>query len=277
MSDVIEVELLKQAAAGDYDAFDELHLLLEPGIRRFVGRLIGYSSEVDDIVQDTFLSLYLNMHKIDPPENLRPYVFRIARNRCYDNLRRDGRYERVSLDEEPVHVRVSFEVADADPSPEDITHWLLLGLEVREAMDHLPEMQRQTLILYSEEEMSYAEIAEVMEVSIGTVKSRLFHAKKMLRRLVRPETLNALNEEPPPDPTETDPTGNMRETIQTDNDRLTAINRPEQTKENNNGRSQTGTTQKSHAGAQVAAKIHRPLNADEYGGGNRQAAHPQLQ
>jgi len=62
----------------------------------------------------------------------------------------------------------------------------------REAMDRLPEPQRQALILFADEELSYAEIAEVLGTNIGTVKSRLFHAKRTLRRLLRPETVSAI-------------------------------------------------------------------------------------
>lgn len=197
MSDqALEQHLLQQAKDGDYLAFDALHQLLEPDIMRFVRRLIGNTQEAEDIVQDTFLSLFTHMGRIRPEENIRPYVFRIARNRAYDILRRQGRYEQVSLDDDPVSVRISFDIAEQQGSnlPEDVTHWLLLNLEVREAMENLPELQRQALILYSEEEMSYAEIAEVMDVSVGTIKSRIFHAKKNLRRLLNPDTLAAIQE-----------------------------------------------------------------------------------
>ena len=197
MFDYVEVEeheLLSLAQNGDYDAFEQLHDRLQPPITRFVNRLVGGpGQEAEDIVQDTLISLYVNMKKIDPVENLRPYVFRIARNRCYDILRRQGRYEQLSLDDEVVNIRVSFDVADRSSNqPEDVVHWLLLHLEVQEAMENLPELQRQALILYSEEHMSYAEIAEIMNTSIGTIKSRLFHAKKGLRRLLKPETLAAI-------------------------------------------------------------------------------------
>jgi len=195
--DTDESDLLRQARSGDYDAFEQLHDRLEPAIGRFVRRLVGHTQEAEDIVQDTFIALYLNMARIEPAENLRPYVFRIARNRCYDLLRRQGRYEELSLDDEPVNVRVSFDLdAQHNPAPDDVAHWLLLTLEVQEAMENLPELQRQALILYSEEGLSYAEIAEVMGVSVGTIKSRLFHAKKSLRGLVRPETLRAIQGEP---------------------------------------------------------------------------------
>lgn len=195
MSETLEHQLLVDARAGDMAAYEDLQLLLEPDIRRFVRRLTNDPFSEDDILQEVFLSFFQNLHKIDPVENLRPYIFRIARNRCYDQYRRNSRYETLSLDDEPVQVRVSFTEADRTPRPDDVTHWMLLHLEVREAIDRLPETQRQTLILFSEEGMSYAEIAEIMEVSAGTVKSRLYYAKKNLRGLLRPEIAAILDEE----------------------------------------------------------------------------------
>lgn len=188
-----EVSLLQRAQAGDDDAFTALHAQLEPDIRRFVSRLVGYGQAAEDIVQDVMIAFYRHMARIDPPENLRPYVYRIARNRCYDELRWQGRYERLPLDDEAVRVRVSFEHATRHAQPlDEMTHWVMLGIEVREAIDRLPEAQRQALILYSEEGFAYAEIADIMGVSIGTVKSRLYHAKKTLRALLHPQTLQYL-------------------------------------------------------------------------------------
>ncbi len=193
MTDPLEHRLLQQAQDGDPDAFEQLHTRLESSIRRFIRRLIGTQDSEDDIVQSVFIALYYNMRHIDPVENLRPYVFRMVRNRCYDELRRQRRYEIVSLDDEP---RLSFTSAsDIDSQPEEAAHWLLLHLEVKEAIDRLPELQRQTLILFAEEDLSYAEIAMVMDTNIGTVKSRLHHAKKTLRRLLRPQTLQVLEAE----------------------------------------------------------------------------------
>lgn len=193
-----EQTLLQMAQAGDYLAFDELHQRLEAPITRFVRRLVGQLQAAEDIVQDTFLALYVNLSKVKPDENVRPYVYRIARNRCYDLLRRQGRYEYLSLDDDtPTTVRISFDLAEqqGETPPDEVAHWLLLYLEVQEAMENLPELQRQALILHSEEHMTYAEIAEVMDVSVGTVKSRLHQAKKRLKALLRPETMAAINYE----------------------------------------------------------------------------------
>ena len=181
---MLEHQLLQAAQSGNFDAFEQLYALLEGPIRRFVRRLIGIAETVDDIVQLTFISLYRNLHRIQPVENLRPY----------DELRRQGRFEPLSMDDEATEVKVSF-TAEQHPEAEDTAHWILLQLEVQDAMERLPELQRQTLIMYAEEDMTYGEIAVAMETNIGTVKSRLFQARKALRRLVTPQTLKALEAE----------------------------------------------------------------------------------
>ena len=152
------VEWVAQAQAGDYQAFDNIYMELAPSVKHFISRLIGYA-HVDDVLQDVFITLYKNLASIDPPEKLKPYVFRVARHRCYDWLRRNGRYDELSLDEEPVNVRVSFLAhAQNELPPDETTHYLLLMMEVREAIDNLPDAQRQTLIFYAEEGLSYSEI-----------------------------------------------------------------------------------------------------------------------
>lgn len=185
-----EVSLLHRAQAGDLEAFDDLQQIFEPPIRSFVRRLIG-DGEYEDITQDVFLSLFRHLHKINQPEKLRPFLYRVARNRCYDELRRGGRFDIMPLDDEPTEAWVSYQANEAPP-PEDLAHWLLLHMEVQEAMLSLPELQRQALILYAEEGLTYTEIAEAMNTSLGTVKSRIYYAKRHLRQTLRPEVLQAL-------------------------------------------------------------------------------------
>ena len=187
-----DTALLQQAQDGDYDAFDALHARLRPPIRRFVVRLIGECADVDDIVQLTFIALYRNLTRIDPPETLRPYVYKIARNQCIDELRRQGRYEVEELEDEFTSsgVRVSF--TGGQQAPEDAVHWMLVQMEVMDIIDELPEHHRQTLILYAEQNLSIKEIALTMDVSEGTVKSRLYHARKKLKARLHPNTLRVV-------------------------------------------------------------------------------------
>jgi RNA polymerase sigma-70 factor (ECF subfamily) len=191
--ELFENTLLLAARDGDNDAFEQLQVRFEGQVRRFVRHLIGSSDAEDDIVQNIFIALYYNLHRIEPVEKFRPYLFRIARNCCYDELRAQGRYDSVALDEEPASGWINYE--DGTPAPEDLAHWTLLHVEVKAAIDCLPEVQRQTLILYADEGLSYGEIAVAMNTNIGTVKSRLFQAKKMLRRLLNPGILQALERE----------------------------------------------------------------------------------
>ncbi len=195
----IEQALLKKAQQGDREAFEQLHLRLEPPIRRFIRRLIGHEEDCDDLVQETFLSLYLNLHRIDPLSQLRAYTYQIARNACYSRLRRLRRRDELSIEEDeeaPGGPRLSFDLRDTlNAPPEDVAHWMLLKLEVDEAIDRLPAAQREVLLLYSEAELSYAEIAQTLDISIGTVKSRIFHAKRTLRGLVKPHVLLAIQSE----------------------------------------------------------------------------------
>jgi RNA polymerase sigma-70 factor (ECF subfamily) len=194
--DSLEHSLLIAAQAGDIDAYTELQLLLEPDIRRYVRRFMSDPYTVDDVVQETFLAFYQHLQAIAPVEMMRSYLYRIARNKCYDNLRGYQRHrEHESLDEDEVHLRVSFTEAHHQPRPDDLTHWMLLHLEVQQAIEQLPEVQRETLQLFCEEQMTYGEIAAVTGSSIGTVKSRLFYARKNLRGLLRAATLAVLDEE----------------------------------------------------------------------------------
>ena len=190
-----EHELLQLARSGNMDALAALQALLTPPARAFTRRLIGEIDE--DIVQEAFFALYMNLEKLDPPEKLRPFLFRVIRNRCYDRLRAQGRYDVVSLDESVEFGGDTREalIASDEPPPDERTHWLMIYAEVQQAMEKLPELQRQALILYSEARLSYEEIAEAMDVGIGTVKSRLYYAKRNLVRLLSPETVKALEVE----------------------------------------------------------------------------------
>ncbi|HEY3266609.1 MAG TPA: RNA polymerase sigma factor [Armatimonadota bacterium] len=192
MSDGCEQEWVKRAKRGDRAAFDALLKALEPSIRRFVERLIGRSPATEDILQDAFLSLYLNLDRLEPAENLRPFLYRIVRNRCYDEMRRNGRFRTAPLDDPNDPASPSAWLTDASPTPDATVQRLLMMAEVQRAIDGLPEQQRETLILFAEEGMSLQEVAEATNVEIGTVKSRIFNARKNLTRRITPATRAAL-------------------------------------------------------------------------------------
>ena len=98
MSDSGEHELFEKAKANNRTAFDRLQETLDASVRRFVRRLVGISEAEDDVLQDAFLALYMNLEHLESSEHLRSFLFRVVRNRCYDTLRRQGRFQFVPLD-----------------------------------------------------------------------------------------------------------------------------------------------------------------------------------
>ena len=193
MSNSGERKLFEEAKASNRTAFDRLQATLDASVRRFVRRLVGISEAEDDIVQDAFLALYMNLERLESSEHLRPFLFRVVRNRCYDTLRRQGRFRYVPLEaaSQDSTVNPAF-LTDRRKQPDEELHWKLLYSEVQKAIDRLPEIQRQAIILYCEENLTYAQIAEAMGADIGTVKSRIFYGRKNLRNLLNPEILEAL-------------------------------------------------------------------------------------
>lgn len=192
MTETTEHGLLQRARNGERDAFEQLQAALEGPARRFVRKLIGQSDAEDDIVQNAFFALYMNLDRLDEGEKLRPFLFRVLRNQCYDELRAQGRYSWVSVDTGD-DAELENLPAETHTQPEEATHWLLLYTQVQEAIQQLPETQRQTLLLYTVADMSYAEIAETMNTSVGTVKSRLHYAKRNLVQRLPDDTRAALS------------------------------------------------------------------------------------
>jgi RNA polymerase sigma-70 factor (ECF subfamily) len=190
-------QLLQRAQGGERAAFDGLQQQLQPRLRRFIGRLLGSyggpGGPEDEVLQDAFFSLYCNLQRINSTEHLLPFLFRVCRNLCYDAARR--RRSRRSLPLEDASVaqlagpRLSI---PQHPAPDDAVAWGLLYGEVQRAIDYLPPLQQAALVLYSQEGLSYDQVAEAMGCDAGTVKSRIYYARRGLRRLLRPDVLEAL-------------------------------------------------------------------------------------
>lgn len=188
MPGTTEAELLCRARSGDRAAEEELGAKLSAPLRRYVARQVADPFETDEILQDCRLALHLNLHHIEGPGHLRPFVFRVARNLCFDGARRRERRAEVWY----VNADDALLLAPApERPPEESVHWVLVWDEVRRAIDRLPEPHRETILLL-QEGLSHDEIAEVLRLPIGTVKSRVHNARKRIAQLLRPGTREAL-------------------------------------------------------------------------------------
>ena len=171
------------AHEGDGRACPELVVRYQDRIYRFLLRLTRSREDAMDLTQDTFMRAYQNLDRWQPHALFRTWLFRIARNAAFDRFRRGKSVEFVELDEE-------IERPDAAPGP-DATLETAQRLQLLEdALHRLPAEQREIVLLREIEGMSYDEIAEILDMQIGTVKSRLSRARAALLVLVRtpPET-----------------------------------------------------------------------------------------
>jgi RNA polymerase sigma-70 factor (ECF subfamily) len=182
-----ETRLLKQAAQGDLDAFASIVEAYRPRVQRIAYGAVGNAQEADDVAQDVFVKVWQNLDRYVQGASFASWLYRITVNTAIDRLRR--RRPSVSLDD------LSGE-AISDPSgerPEQVTLQRDTTQRVRRAIAALPPAARMTLLLREYEQLSYKEIAEVLQVPIGTVMSRLNYARQALKRsLADQEDTNAL-------------------------------------------------------------------------------------
>lgn len=160
--------------------FEDLALPLFDQLYNFARWLTQDTTEAEDLVQETYAKGLRGFSSFQPGTNFRAWMYRILRNSFLSS--RTGLKTTVAFDEE------EYENADADRStPESLLIAQASREMVQQALAQLPVPFREILLLCEVEEMSYQEIAETLAIPQGTVMSRLFRARKALRRLLQPK------------------------------------------------------------------------------------------
>jgi RNA polymerase sigma-70 factor, ECF subfamily len=163
--------LLPLVAAGDEGAMRQLMRHFTPLVRS-VGRRVNASGSTDDLVQETMVRLWRFAHRFDPRQGSEPtFVATVARNAAIDMARREARRPAVATADTDA-------VAPAEPSAAD---QVANVMTVRAALTTLPPRQREILRLAYFEQLTQQEIAERLDIPVGTVKSRTFQAMRALR------------------------------------------------------------------------------------------------
>ncbi len=175
---------------GRPEDFDALVRRYERELYRYLARYLGDKSLADDVFQNTFLQVHLKRGLYETGRPVRPWLYSIATHQAVDALRKAGRHPTVSLDlrsstgESEPSALVDLLVSET-PGPlanlqgEERKEW------VRRSIEKLPEPLRQTLILAYYEDLKYREIADVLKIPVGTVKSRLHAALAKLQEMAR--------------------------------------------------------------------------------------------
>ena len=172
--------------------FTELVHRYERELYRYLARYLGDPTLADDVFQNTFLQIHLKRGLYENGRLFRPWLYAIATHQAVDALRKAGRHPTVSLDQR------------ASPNPSEAETGSLLDLLVsqgtgplaqlqvqerhqwvRDSIQRLPDSLRQTLILAYHQDLKYREIAEILKIPVGTVKSRLHAALSKLQEMAR--------------------------------------------------------------------------------------------
>ncbi|MCB9680923.1 MAG: sigma-70 family RNA polymerase sigma factor [Alphaproteobacteria bacterium] len=161
------------AADGDGTAREWLVRRWTPPVYRFSLRMLSNEQDAYDAAQDTMVKVLNNLHRYDRNRAFSTWVFGIARNTCIDEHRKRRRRGDMP----------STEVVDTGPTPLQEVARHLRAERVHEALAELPPMYREVLIMYHFEHLKYAEIAEALELPMGTVMNRIFRARQKLRDL----------------------------------------------------------------------------------------------
>jgi RNA polymerase sigma-70 factor (ECF subfamily) len=174
--------LLARFRRGQREAFGVLVRRYERELYGYLRRYLGDGNLADDVFQNTFLQLYTKAGTYEAGRPVRPWLYTIATHQAIDALRRNGRHQAVSLDrqrEEPDGGEVQNLNAALEcpvPGPLDLAQGEERRLAVRAAVDRLPDFLRQVVILAYYQGLKYREIADILDIPVGTVKSRLHAA-----------------------------------------------------------------------------------------------------
>ncbi|HIK24600.1 MAG: sigma-70 family RNA polymerase sigma factor [Thermosynechococcus sp. Uc] len=185
-------ELVVRCQAGrtpDRAAFTELLRRYQSHVERIIYHLAPDWEDRADLVQEVWIRVYRNIHKLQDASKFRGWLSRIATNLFYDELRKRKRHQPpLSLDA-PLKTQegeMNWELATSDASPDDRLRTDEFYAQLRRAIANLPEAFRTTIVLREIEGLSYEEIAHITGVSLGTVKSRIARARQRLQLELQP-------------------------------------------------------------------------------------------
>ncbi|MBR1566423.1 MAG: sigma-70 family RNA polymerase sigma factor [Oscillospiraceae bacterium] len=176
-----EAMIVRKVLQGDVNAFEKLVTEYEKAVYAIAQRMTGNPEDAADMTQETFIKAYNSLSSFRGDSKFSVWLYRIANNVCLDFLRSKNRRPTVSLStEDDDGEETQLDIADESQSPELLLESSLTRDAVRRGLDSLPPDYKQILLLREIQGLSYEEIAAALDIESGTVKSRIFRARKRL-------------------------------------------------------------------------------------------------
>src|SRR5215470_6167105 len=183
-----EAELVHELQAGSETAFDWLVTHYHAPVYNLILGMLGDTSDAADGTQEVFLKAFRGIRKFRQGSSLKTWLYRIAIREALNQKRWFKRHlqKNVSIDGEPEEGQARFEIPDAGGTPFEQLASHEIQNAVQGALQEVPEAFRSAVILRDLEGLSYEEVAEVLECSVGTVKSRILRGRRSLKEILEP-------------------------------------------------------------------------------------------
>lgn len=180
MTEVSEKKIIEKVLGGDANAFEELVLKYEKTVYNLALRMVGDRDDAFDMTQEAFIKAYGSLSSFRGDSKFSVWIYRITTNVCLDFLRSKSRKQQVSLTVSDDDEDAQLDIPDPSSDPEQQLMQKMSMQSVEEGLKTLPDKQRQILVMRELGGMSYAEIGKALSLEEGTVKSRIFRARKRL-------------------------------------------------------------------------------------------------
>lgn len=192
---ISEEALVEQCRRQNMEAFGRIVDAYQSRVYGFVKRMVRDTEDATDITQDVFIRAYQGFGRFDGRSSLRTWLFRIAHNLCVDVARRRARVPDEHSMDAVTEESDSLQLPDQRWDPERVALDDELRAVIESGIDSMSDKLRAVLLLHDREELKYEEIADLLEIPVGTVKSRLFlarnHLQHHLRQYWKPEVANS--------------------------------------------------------------------------------------
>ena len=175
-----EQNWIQSARNGDQATFGQLVMKYQKRVYALTVRMCPTPELAEEAAQETFLSAWQGLPFFRGDSAFSTWLYRLASNACVDLLRKEGRHQGPSLDDEAV----SAEVPDTRPTPEAAAEQKELRAQIEAGLRTLSPEHREVLILREIQQVSYDEIADALSLDLGTVKSRISRGRRQLRNFL---------------------------------------------------------------------------------------------
>lgn len=177
-------ELVKKVKDGDIDAFEDIVKKYEKKIFSLIYNMLRNENEIEDIAQEVFIKVYKNLDKFHGDSSLYTWIYKIATNLCLDQIkkRKDIIYmdEKLRVNDDEVEIQIPSD----EKTQDELYEQKELKQKLEKCIDKLPEKQRAMIVLRDIKGLAYDEIAEILELKLGTVKSQINRARLKLKELL---------------------------------------------------------------------------------------------